>query len=390
MKDIFLYFKYDFQHINFKLSIIMKKILLLCSVFGLTFASAQAQDLPSNPEPGKCYVRCTTPDIYENQTVQVQKTPAYKVLKVVPAQYETQTERVMVKEASKRLKVIPATYKTETVSYVKSTTGSSLKIVPASFANGSETIETKSAYAQWELGAPAPDCASSNPDDCRYWCYKGYPAEYQTVSIRTLAADAAVQSTPGRSADATYTKRVVDQPARVVEEEIPAEFSTITKTILVKDATTTEEVVPATYTTVSKEVLKQKGGLTTWREVECALVEYQALPINWNLNSATLTSAAKNIIDTRLLPLLAQNPGVKLEIASHTDSRGNNASNQDLSERRAQAVANYLISKGINNSLLVANGFGERKLKNRCADGVSCTEREHAANRRTEFRLINN
>lgn len=368
----------------------MKKILLLCSVFGLVFASANAQDLPANPEPGKCYVRCTTPDIYETQTVQVQKTPAYKVLKVVPAQYETQTERVLVKEASKRLKVIPATYKTETVSYVKSTSGSSLRIIPASFANGSETIETKSAYAQWELGAPAPDCASSNPDDCRYWCYKGYPAEYQTVSIRTLAADASVQSTPGSSKDATYTKRVVDQPARVIEEEIPAEYANITKTVLVKDATTTEEVVPATYTTVSKEVLKQKGGLTTWREVECALVEYQALPINWNLNSATLTSKAKNLIDTRLLPLLAQNPGVKLEIASHTDSRGNAASNQDLSERRAQAVTNYLISKGINNSLLVANGFGERRLKNRCADGVSCTEREHAVNRRTEFRLINN
>jgi len=251
----------------------MKKILLLCSAFGLMAMSVQAQDLPTNPEPGKCYVRCTTPDIYETQTVQVQKTPSYKVLKVVPAQYETQTERVLVKEAAKRLKVIPATYKTETVSYVKSTTGSSLRIVPASFSNGSETIETKSAYAQWELGAPAPDCASSNPDDCRYWCYKGYPAEYETVSIRTLAADASVQSTPGGSKDATYTKRVVDQPARVVEEEIPAEYANITKTVLVKDATTTEEVVPATYTTVSKEVLKQKGGLTTWREVECDLVE---------------------------------------------------------------------------------------------------------------------
>lgn len=368
----------------------MKKILFLCAIASFALGNVQAQDLPSNPEPGKCYVRCTTPDIYENQTVQVQKTPAYKVLKTVPAQYDTVTERVMVKEASKRLRVIPATYKTETLTYVKSTTGSSLRIIPASFSNDSETIEIKSAYAQWELGAPAPDCASSNPDDCRYWCYKGYPAEYTTVSTRTLAADAAVTSTPGGSRDATYTKRVVDQPARVVEEEIPAEFSTITKTVLVKDAATTEEVVPATFTTVSKEVLKQKGGLTTWREVECSLVEYQALPINWNTNSATLTPAAKSIIDTKLMSLLAQNPGVKLEIASHTDSRGGASSNQDLSERRAQSVANYLISKGINSSLLVANGFGERKLKNRCADGVSCTERQHAANRRTEFRLINN
>jgi len=367
----------------------MKKILFFGALLGLAFG-AQAQDLPTNPEPGKCYVRCTTPDIYENQTVQVQLTPAYKTLKVVPAQYDTVTERVLVKEASKRLRVIPATYKTETVTYVKATSGSTLRVVPASFANSSETIEVKSAYAQWELGAPAPDCASSNPDDCRYWCYKGYPAEYQTVSIRTLANDAAVTSTPGGSSNGTYTKRVIDQPARVVEEEIPAEFATITKTVMTKDASTTQDVVAATYSTVSKEVLKQKGGLTTWREVECALVEYQALPINWNTGSATLTPEAKSIIDSRLLPLLAQNQGVKLEIASHTDSRGGASNNQALSERRAQSVANYLISKGINSSLLVANGFGERKLKNRCADGVSCTERQHAANRRTEFRLINN
>ena len=368
----------------------MKRILFLCLTFGLSVWGLQAQDLPSNPEAGKCYVRCTTPDIYENQTVQIQKTPAYKKLNVVPAQYDKVTERVLVKEASKRLRIIPATFKTETVTYVKSQTGSSLRIAPASFGNSSETIEVKPAYAQWELGAPAPDCASSNPDDCRYWCYKGYPAEYQTVAIRTLANDASVQSTPGGESNGTYTKRVVDKPATVVEEEIPAEYSNITRTVMVKDAATTEEVIPATYTTVTKEVLKQKGGLTTWREVECALVEYQALPINWNLGSATLTSQAKQLIDSRLLPLMAQNPGVKLEIASHTDSRGNNSSNQDLSERRAQSVVNYLISKGINNSLLVANGFGERRLKNRCADGVSCTEREHAANRRTEFRLINN
>ena len=367
----------------------MKKILFLSGLLGIAFAS-QAQDLPTNAEPGKCYVRCTTPDIYENQSVQVETAPAYKKLRIVPAQYETVTEKVLVKEASKKLRVVPATYKTETVSYAKSASGASLKVIPASFTPSSETIEVKPAYAQWELGAPAPDCASSNPNDCRYWCYKGYPAEYQTVSVRKLANNARIEKIDGSSSNGTYTKRVVDQPARVVEEEVPAEYKTITKRVISKPATTTEEVIPATFTTITKEVLKQKGGLTTWKEVECSLVEYQALPINWNTNSATLTPKAKQLIDSKLLPLLAQNPGVKLEIASHTDSRGSSSSNQGLSERRAQSVVNYLISKGINNSLLVANGFGERKLKNRCADGVSCTEREHAANRRTEFRLINN
>ena len=189
---------------------------------------------------------------------------------------------------------------------------------------------------------------------------------------------------------ATYTKRVVVEPARVTETEIPAEYANITKTVLVKDAEVREETIPAEYRTVTKEVLKTKGGLTTWREVECSLVEYQALPINWNLGSATLTSTAKTLIDERLLPVLAQNPGVKLEIASHTDARGTKSSNQDLSERRARAVVQYLKTKGINESLLVANGYGENRLKNRCSDGVSCTERQHSANRRTEFRLINN
>jgi len=368
----------------------MKKLILSIAVAATALTANAQQDLPSNPQPGKCYVRCTTPDIYENQSVQIEVAPSYKRLKVIPATYKTVTEKVLVKEASKKLSVVPATYKTETISYVKKSGGNTLSIQPAKFGSDSQTIEIKPAYALWELGAPAPDCASSNPDDCRYWCYKGYPAQFTTVNQQTLTSDATTSASPIASKNATYTKRVVATPARVTEVEIPAEYATITKTVLDRDAYTTEEVVAAKYKTVTKEVLKQKGGLTTWKEVECSLVEYQALPINWNLGSATLTSTAKRLIDTRLLPVLANNQGAKMEIASHTDSRGGASSNQALSDRRAQSVVNYLISKGINNSRLVANGYGERKLKNRCADGVSCTERQHAANRRTEFRLINN
>ncbi|MEE2802403.1 MAG: OmpA family protein [Bacteroidota bacterium] len=350
-----------------------------------------AQDLPTNPEPGKCYVRCTTPDVYENEEVSIQSTPAYKKLRVVPATYETVTERVLVKEASKKLRVIPATYKTETRSYVKKQAGSTISIVPASFGKSTETIEIKPAYAQWEMSSvPPAECTSSNPDDCRYWCYKGYPAEYQTVSVTTLTNDASFNRTAVPEQMGTYTVRVVDQPARVEEIEIPAEYANITKTILKSDASTTEETVPSTSKTITREVLKQKGGLTVWSEVDCKLVEYNGLQINWRLGSATLTDADKAEIDAKLLSTLNNTPGSKVEIASHTDSRGSKTSNQALSERRAQAVANYLISKGINASRIVANGYGESRLKNRCADGVSCTEREHRANRRTEFRLINN
>ena len=364
----------------------MKRILFsILAISAVSFGFAQ--DLPTNPEPGKCYVRCTTPDIYENQTVQIEVEPAYKKLRTVPAKYETVTERVLVKDASKVLRVVPATYATETVTYVKKQAGGSISVSPASFGNSAETIEVKSAYAQWEMSdLPPAECQSNNPDDCRYWCYKGYPAEYQTIAVRTLQSDARATTTPGSEQMGTYTKRVVSQPARVVEEEVPAEYATITKTVLASSPATTEDTVPAKYKTVTKEVLKQKGGLTTWAEVDCKLLEYTDLNIVWNLGSADLTGAARTEINSKLLPVMQQ--GVSVEIASHTDSRGTSSSNQALSERRAQAVTNYLISKGINSSKITSNGYGESKLRNRCADGVSCTEREHTLNRRTQFRVI--
>ncbi|TDT44876.1 OmpA family protein [Maribacter spongiicola] len=366
----------------------MKKVLFLVVAFSASFA--MAQDLPSNPEPGKCYVRCTTPDVYVNESTTITTNPSYKILKTIPATFKTVTERVLVREEEKVLTVVPAKWGTETVTYVSKGGGNSLQVIPASFSPSTQTLEIKPAYAQWELGVAAPDCESGNPDDCRYWCYKGYPAQFETVSTQVLANDASTTSSPLGSKNGSYTKSVLISPATVVEKIIPAEYREITKTVLDKDAYTVEEIVPAKTTTLTKEVLKEKGGLTTWKEVECALVEYQALPINWDSGSATLTAEARNLIDNRLLPVLAQNPGVKVELASHTDSQGGAASNQDLSERRAKAVADYLITKGVNSSLLVANGYGETKLLNRCKDGVSCTAREHAANRRTQFRLINN
>lgn len=69
--------------------------------------------------------------------------------------------------------------------------------------------------------------------------------------------------------------------------------------------------------------------------------------------------------------------------------RGTTKDNQDLSERRAKAVVDYLISKGINASQLYAKGFGESRLLNNCKDGVACSEAEHAVNRRTTFRVVN-
>ena len=82
------------------------------------------------------------------------------------------------------------------------------------------------------------------------------------------------------------------------------------------------------------------------------------------------------------------NPNKVVEIASHTDSRGDDASNLELSQRRAKSVVDYLIAKGINDSRLIAKGYGESSLTNHCVNGQSCTEAQHRANRRTEYRVV--
>lgn len=364
----------------------MKKILLSGALF-MFGAVAFAQDLPSNPEPGKCYVRCTTPEVWKNEDVSIEVSPAYKTIVTYPAEYNTVSEKVMVKDAGQNLVVVPAVWETKTITYTSKEAANKLTANKATFTSDSQTIETKAASAQWEMSEKAPDCESSDPNDCRYWCYKPVPAQFTTVSLTRLEANASVSSTPVAGAEKTYTRRVMVSPPTTRVVEIPAVYSTVKKTVLVKDSWKEEVTVPAQFKTVSKEILVNKGGLTSWKEVECELITNNLLPINWNLNSATLTPQAKSIIDEKLMPILKD--GVAVALESHTDSRGSKESNNDLSQRRAQAVTNYLISKGVNPSQLTGNGYGESKLTNRCADGVSCTEAQHRANRRTTFRVIN-
>ena len=365
----------------------MKKQLCFVSVAVFAMGTVFAQDLPENPEPGKCYVRCKTPEVWKNEDVKVEISPAYKKIVTHPATYKTVTEQIMIKEASKRYEIVPAVWETKTFSYKAKEDASKLKVVPASFSKMTEMIETKAASARWEMSEKAPDCESSDPNDCRYWCYKPVPAQMESVPVTKLIADASTEKTTVPGYEKSYTRRVIVKPATTREIEVPAVYKTVTKRVIDKDAWQEEVTVAAKHKTVSKEVLINKGGLTTWKEVECELLSYSPLPINWNLNSATLTPKAKQLIDTRLLPILKD--GVQVELASHTDSRGSKVSNQDLSDRRAKAVVRYLMQKGVNPSQLVGKGYGETKLKNRCADGVSCTEAEHLVNRRTEFRVIN-
>ncbi len=82
-------------------------------------------------------------------------------------------------------------------------------------------------------------------------------------------------------------------------------------------------------------------------------------------------------------------PNLKIKIESHTDSRGSDSYNLKLSDNRAKSTMAYLISKGIDPSRIEsATGYGETRLKNKCKNGVKCSEDEHFINRRSDFIVI--
>ena len=84
--------------------------------------------------------------------------------------------------------------------------------------------------------------------------------------------------------------------------------------------------------------------------------------------------------------ILNEHPEMKIEISAHTDNRGNNKYNLQLSKKRAASAMAYLIEKGVNTNRLVSNGYGETQPLVNCK--TNCTEEEYQKNRRIEFIII--
>jgi outer membrane protein OmpA-like peptidoglycan-associated protein len=90
----------------------------------------------------------------------------------------------------------------------------------------------------------------------------------------------------------------------------------------------------------------------------------------------------------KLATMLKKNPDVKIELSSHTDSRGDDASNQKLSLNRAESIVKYVTKAGVDKAQLVPVGYGETKLINNCGNDAQCDDIQHEKNRRTEFKIL--
>jgi outer membrane protein OmpA-like peptidoglycan-associated protein len=111
--------------------------------------------------------------------------------------------------------------------------------------------------------------------------------------------------------------------------------------------------------------------------------------IYYDIGSTRIRPGASSDLE-KLIKFLKDNPGIKIEIDSHTDSRGSTKRNLVLSQARAQEVVNYLQKNGISKNRLVPKGYGATRLVNGCKVGVKCTEAQHEQNRRTEFKVTGN
>lgn len=112
-------------------------------------------------------------------------------------------------------------------------------------------------------------------------------------------------------------------------------------------------------------------------------------PIYFNFDKYNIRPDAEVEL-AKVLVYMETYPTVRIDVRSHTDSRGRDAYNLTLSQNRNVSTRDWLIAKGISASRLTGRGYGETQLVNECSNGVRCSKEQHQLNRRSEFIVLGN
>ena len=110
--------------------------------------------------------------------------------------------------------------------------------------------------------------------------------------------------------------------------------------------------------------------------------------IHFDFDKAEILPEAEKTLD-KVVNIMKEYPTLEIEIGSHADARGPDQYNQKLSERRAAATLEYIVSQGIDRERLSAQGYGESRPLNDCTKPTGCTVEQYARNRRSEFTIMN-
>ncbi|MCJ8166827.1 OmpA family protein [Pontibacter sp. E15-1] len=147
------------------------------------------------------------------------------------------------------------------------------------------------------------------------------------------------------------------------------QITTVGKMPTQEELTAEQNEVRLTATLVLNEIVKEKAIVLD--------------NIFYDFDKADIRPDAALELD-KLVQVLKDNPGISIELSSHTDARGTDAYNQDLSQRRAESAVEYIISQGIDRDRITARGYGESRLVVKNAT----TDEAHQRNRRTEFKVV--
>ena len=126
--------------------------------------------------------------------------------------------------------------------------------------------------------------------------------------------------------------------------------------------------------------------------LEPLIVENQIVlnPIFFDFDKANIRTDAQYELEN-IIDVMRNNPNMVIKIESHTDSRGGDKYNMKLSDKRAKATMDYILSRGIAPERIEsAIGYGETQLLNKCSNGVKCSKEQHQLNRRSYFYILKN
>lgn len=117
-------------------------------------------------------------------------------------------------------------------------------------------------------------------------------------------------------------------------------------------------------------------------------VQIKVNPIYFDFNQWNIREDAALELEN-IKSIMLKYPNMIIEIGAHTDCRGTEEYNMNLSHKRAKSVREYLINQGIPNANVKSVGYGELQPLNKCTNEGECTEEEYMINRRCEFVILN-
>ena len=206
-----------------------------------------------------------------------------------------------------------------------------------------------------------------------------------SVEIITKVTDAKTGKTL-----ANATVAIVDDKKNVITKEMSNENGEVVYRVDCNK----DFVIQASkdgYESNSFPVAKSKGGKAnisaTLQPINAIVTETEVTlkPIFFEFNKSNITQDAAFELN-KLVEAMKSNPAMVIMVKAHTDNKGSDAYNMDLSDRRAKSTVQYVISKGIAKNRISGKGYGESEPKVDCKE--NCTPEQDATNRRSVFLIV--